>query len=258
MVACAQNFSLDMTLVAEVRVQERLEMVSRKMAERQATLEKLFADAGCEGESFATQPVRGSKSPNLICTLKGTDPEAGTIVVGGHYDLIDTGMGAIDDWSGAVMLASLYETVKAKPRRHNYIFVAFAAEEKGLFGSREYVNRLTNDQRKSIRAMINLECLGLTSPEIWGSRADPKLLEAYARVMSALHMQPASVNVDRVGDDDSHSFRDAKIPTLTIHSITQETLPLLHTSKDKISAINAGDYYDAYRVAAVLLVYLDS
>src|ERR1051326_3280076 len=39
-------------------LQERLEMVSRKMPERQATLERLFAGAGCSGENFTTQPVR--------------------------------------------------------------------------------------------------------------------------------------------------------------------------------------------------------
>jgi Zn-dependent M28 family amino/carboxypeptidase len=138
------------------------------------------------------------------------------------------------------------------------VFIAFAAEELGLVGSREYVKALTHDQRSAIRAMINLECLGLTVPEIWASHADPKLFQAYIRVMNALHLQPTAVNVDKVGDDDAHSFRNIGIPTATLHSITQETFPLLHTSKDKVTAVHSGDYYDAYRVAAALLAYLDT
>jgi Zn-dependent M28 family amino/carboxypeptidase len=250
----AQTSSVEVKLMTEPVIQERLEMVSRKLAERRATLEKLFSDSGC---TVTSQPVRGSKEPNLICTLKGTDPAAGVIVVGGHFDLITAGMGAIDDWSGSVLLPSLYESLKGLPRRHDYVFVAFTAEETGLNGSHEYVNKLTGDERKAIRAMINLECLGLEGPKVWGSRADPHLLESYARVISALHIPAAVVNVEKVGDDDSHSFRDAGIPTLTIHSITQATFPLLHTSRDKVSAIHPEVYYTTYRMAATLLAFLD-
>jgi Zn-dependent M28 family amino/carboxypeptidase len=251
----AHGAGVEITLLQPPVIQERLELVSKKLPERRATLEKLFTDAGCE---VATQPVRGSREPNLSCTLKGTDPDTGVILVGGHFDLITAGMGAIDDWSGSVMLPSLYESLKSVPRRHDFVFVAFAAEEAGLVGSREYVNKLSPPQRKAIHAMVNLECLGLEEPKVWGSRADPKLLESYARVISALHIPPAVVNVEKVGDDDAHSFHDAGIPTLTIHSITPQTFPLLHSSKDKVSAIKPEAYYTTYKMVATLLAYLDS
>src|SRR5262249_46812342 len=133
--AWGQSASVELTMLKSLVLEERVEMVSRKMLERQATLEKLFTDVGCSGEYFTTQKVPGSRSPTLICRLKGTDPGAGVIVVGGHYDFIDAGIGAIDDWSGSVMLPSLYESLKGQPRRHDYVFIAFAAEEKGLVGS---------------------------------------------------------------------------------------------------------------------------
>jgi Zn-dependent M28 family amino/carboxypeptidase len=252
---CALPQSIEISLLKPAVIQQRLEMVSQKLPERRATLEALFTGEGC---AVTTQPVRKSKQPNLICTLKGSDEPAGVIVVGGHFDLAEVGMGAIDDWSGAVLLPSLYETLKNKPRRHTFVFVAFAAEEVGMHGSQEYVDKLTREERTTIRAMINLECLGMNSPEIWASRADPQLRDAYARVVNFFKLPPLGVNVDKVGDDDSHPFRDARIPTLTLHSITQETFPLLHTSKDKVSAIHPSDYYDAYRVAATLLAYLDT
>jgi aminopeptidase YwaD len=254
----AQAGSVEFDAVSPWIIQQRLETLSQKLAERRTTLERLFEHDGCTGENLTTQPVRGSKEPNLICTLRGQDPAAGTIVVGGHFDLITAGMGAVDDWSGVVLLPSLYQSLRSRPRRHDFVFIAFAAEEAGLNGSHEYVHQLSREQRTSVRAMINLECLGLTPPKIWASRADPRLLEAYARVVEALRIQPAAVNVERVGDDDSHPFRDAHIATLTIHSITQATLPILHTSRDRVSAIHAEDYYAAYRVAATLLAFLDN
>jgi Zn-dependent M28 family amino/carboxypeptidase len=253
----AQKRSVEFTKLEPPVIQERLAMVTAKMPQRRAALEKLFQDAGCTGENLTTQKVPGSKHPNLICTLAGMDAEAGVIVTGGHWDFADEGTGAIDDWSGSVLLPSLYQSLKDVPRRHSYVFVAFAAEETGLHGSLEYVNKLTREQRTSIRAMINLECLGLDSPKVWASRADRTLLQAYAGVLSALQIPVGVVNVGAGLDDDTHSFYDAKIPTLSIHSVTQKTLPLLHSSKDKLSAIHADDYYTAYQTVATLLAYLD-
>ena len=43
-------------------------------------------------------------------------------------------MGAVDDWSGAVMLPSVYQSLKSKARRDTFVFVAFAGEEGGLLG----------------------------------------------------------------------------------------------------------------------------
>jgi hypothetical protein len=45
---------------------------------------------------------------------------------------------------------------------------------------------------------------------------------------------------------------------MTLHSVTQETLPILHSDKDQLSAIRADDYYTSYRLITVFLAYLDS
>jgi hypothetical protein len=147
-------------------IQERLNAVPRKLADRVTTLESIFHKAGCDGGDFREQPVPGSKAPNLICTLPGeTDSE---IVVGGHLDSIEAGMGAVDDWSGAVLLPSLYQSLNSLPRRHRFIFVGFAAEERGLLGSHEFATKLKREEIRRIHAMINLECLGLGPPESVG------------------------------------------------------------------------------------------
>ena len=254
--APAQSSRVEFDQLAAALIQERLEMVKPKLADRKSTLESLFETAGCADPQLSHQPVHGVKDPNIICTLKGEGP--GAIVVGGHYDFITKGTGAVDDWSGSVLLPSLYQSLKAKPRRHNFVFVGFTDEEQGLVGSKKFVAALDAGDRGNIRAMINLECLGMTPPKVWASRADKRLLGAYAHVASALHIEAAGSNVDKIGDDDSHPFLDAGIPVLTIHSVTTATLPVLHSRADNLKAIHADYYYDSYRLAVVYLAYLDS
>ena len=65
------------------------------------------------------------------------------------------------------------------------------------------------------------------------------------------------VNVERVGDDDTHPFLSAHIPVISIHSLTQETLRILHSDRDRMDAIHFDDYYAAYKLTAYYLAYLD-
>lgn len=237
-------------------IQRRLAAVPRKQIERLPEIESLFREAGCDGAKLTEVHVERSKDPDAVCTLEGGGP--GEIVVGGHFDFVTAGRGAVDDWSGVSLLPSLFEGLKAAPRRHTFVLVGFAAEETGLWGSKSYVGSLSAGQRSDIRAMINLECLGTGPPKVWASRADKKLLEAYARVSRLLGIPPAGVNVERVGDDDSHPFLNAGIPVITIHSVTQQSLRLLHNSHDNLEAIHPDDYYKSYQLAAAYLTYLDS
>jgi len=65
--------------------------------------------------------------------------------------------------------------------------------------------------------------------------------------------------VEQVGSTDSEQFSARKIPSITIHSLTQETwnAHILHTSKDKISAVRLDDYYQTYRLLAAYVAFLD-
>lgn len=247
---------LGFTLVGPAVIQQRVNAAPRKLADRKTEIEALFREVGCDGDRLIEQPVRRSQAPNLVCTLAGeTDSE---IVVGGHFDSIELGMGAVDDWSGVVLLPSLYQSLKNTLRRHRFVFVGFAGEEQGLFGSREFVRQLGREEIRRIRAMINLECLGAGPPEVWARRANPHLLDAYAAVASAVHVEVRGMNVDDLGDDDSHAFLNAGVPVLTMHSLTRETWPILHSKRDTLTAIHPDDYYTTYRLAAAYLVYLDS
>ena len=66
------------------------------------------------------------------------------------------------------------------------------------------------------------------------------------------------VNADRVGSTDSESFEKLKVPRITLHSVTQETLHVLHTPDDRLKAIHLDDYYQTYKLMAAFISLLDS
>jgi hypothetical protein len=242
---------IEIDVVGETLVKNRLTRGEVRHKERQAAIQDLFSEAGC---SLEEQRIDRS-SGNVICTLPGQT--SSTIVVGGHFDFVDRGKGIVDDWSGTSLLPSLYQSLKSRPRQHTYVFVAFAGEESGLVGSSRYVKKLTKEQKALVRAFVNLECLGLTPVKVWVHRSTPALVARLSEVARAIKIPLQEVNVEQVGDDDTHPFLSAHIPVITIHSVTQETLRILHSDRDRMEAIHFDDYYAAYKLAAYYLGYLD-
>jgi hypothetical protein len=225
--------------------------------QREATLKKIFAEAGCDDQHVSEQPVKGSKLPNVICLLPGSSNKV--IIVGAHFDRVSQGDGVVDNWSGASLLPSLYEAVKTEPRKHSYIFIGFTDEERGEVGSHFYVQKMTQEEVLATDAMVNMDTLGLSPTKVWESHSDRRLTAALFYIAKRLNLPVGGVNVDKVGSTDAEQFAERKIPRITIHSLTQETwnAHILHTSKDRISAMRLDDYYETYRLLGAYLALLD-
>jgi Zn-dependent M28 family amino/carboxypeptidase len=238
-------------------IEARLKNYARDNREREATLKQMFAEAGCDSQHLSEQPVKGSKLPNVICALPGASDKM--IIVGAHFDHVAEGDGVVDNWSGASLLPSLYQSLKREPRKHTYIFIGFTDEEEGEIGSRFYVKEMTKEQVAATDAMVNMDTLGLASTEVWASHSDKLLYGVLAYVAKQLSLPVSAVNVEQVGSTDSEQFAARKIPSITIHSLTQDSwnAHILHTGKDKLSAINLDDYYQTYRLVAAYLGFLD-
>lgn len=236
-------------------IEERLRENPRKNREREEVLRRHFEEAGCKDSNLAEQPVLGTKNPNLICSAPGEmDRE---IVVGAHFDFVDAGTGIIDNWSGASLLPALYAGLGNVPRRHRFVFIAFTDEEKGLVGSRAYVQKLGRDNLAKISAMVNMDSLGTSPTKVETVRGDPALLQSLLIASQTLHVPLSVVNVHKVGRSDSDSFQDKHVPTVDLHSITQSTFPYLHSYEDRVAHIDFDAYYDSYRLIALYLAYLD-
>lgn len=233
-------------------LKERLGLAGSSNAERKEILMRLFAEAGCR--ELVEQPVKGSREGNVICTLDGKT--GATILVGAHFDKVN-GPGIVDNWSGASMLPSLYQSLAGRERNHTFVFVGFTDEEVGLRGSEGYLKQLGKEQRSRMRAMVNIDCVGIVGTKVWAHRADKKLLEELALVASSLKLPLEAVNVGQIGDTDSLPFASKKIPVIDIHSITWQNYDRLHEGRDTIESIRMDDYGDTYKLISVFLGYLD-
>lgn len=246
--------TVEFKVLAEGVLEERLRLAHRKVTERFLRLKRLFEETGCG--DLREQKVSGSKEPNLICPVAGAKRDSGRIIVGAHFDSAG-GDGIIDNWTGAILLPSLAEFVREKPRRHSFEFVGFAVEEKGLVGSRAYLKAIRKEDRRQIAAVITMDSLGLTPTKVWPNSSNTKLMELAWSVASAMKLEFSGVNVDRVGSTDSKTFHDARIPVFSLHSVTQETWKLINSPKDVWRSVSWKDYYDSHRFVSALLIYLD-
>jgi len=108
--------------------------------------------------------IKDSYSQNVIGTIRGKKgspfQERKTIVVGAHYDGVDT-PAANDNASGTGTLLELARILSKKPMYHDVKVVFFGAEEAGLVGSTHYVESLSSEEIADIAAMINMDMVGV-------------------------------------------------------------------------------------------------
>jgi hypothetical protein len=237
-------------------IEDRLRQYAGLNPARAITMMKLFAEAGCSGERLEEQPVNKAEAPNVVCRLPGAGN--GVIIVGAHFDRVPAGEGVADNWSGASLLPSLYQSLSSMPRRHTFVFISFTGEEMGFVGSNFYANQLTENEAARVKAMINLDTLGLGPTEIWVSDSDPGLVEKLTVVAAELKLPLRGMNVDGTGDSDGRPFKSRDIPVITLHSVTAGNLKILHSAEDNFASMKLDDYYDSYRLIAAYLAALDS
>jgi hypothetical protein len=254
--APAQHVSIQYDNVPAEDIQRRLADYKNGNSSREQELHALFEEAGCGGEHLTEQAVKHSRNPNVICVLPGQTESK--IIVGAHFDFVNNGAGVVDNWSGCSLLASFYQSLKGFSRRHTFLFIGFTDEEKGLVGSDFYVHQMSKEDVRGIRAMVNMDSLGTTPTKVELDRGDKQLANALATVAGSMHLPLSVVNVHLVGRSDSDSFEDRRVPTINIHSLTNETWPILHTARDQMKEIHPADYYDTYRLLAAYLAYLDT
>jgi Zn-dependent M28 family amino/carboxypeptidase len=120
--------------------------------------------------------VRDQEVSNLEVKVDGTDGQAGTIVVGAHYDSVEGAPGADDNATGVAACLELTRRFHGARPRRTLRFVFFVNEEPPYFqtyrmGSLVYAQRLKRD-RVAVSAMISLETMGFYS-EAPNSQAYP-------------------------------------------------------------------------------------
>jgi Peptidase family M28/PA domain len=118
---------------------------------------------------------RGARADNVIAETPGGSADR-IVMAGGHLDSVAGGPGINDNGSGAATLIEAAEAIGTKPPGARVRLDFWTAEEVGLHGSRTYVRSLDRDERRRIRAYINLDMVGSPNavPEVYED-GDPAL-----------------------------------------------------------------------------------
>jgi len=90
---------------------------------------------------IATRFTDPGDSFNITAEIPGTDPQAGFVMVGGHFDSWTGGTGATDNGAGSVVgmeVMRILKTLDLKMRR-TVRLALWTGEEEGTMGSRAYV-----------------------------------------------------------------------------------------------------------------------
>lgn len=259
-------------------IEEHLKLAQDAEAQRVTTLRNLFQKAGCP--QIVEQTVPEESSPNLICILPGI--EEGTIVVGASLDYVPDEAKNPAHWSALALLPLLAKSLAAVPHRSTLMLAAFPGHTRGLRGAMSYVSRLTEVQRSTVRAMVDLDNLGQTPPVYALAQSDKTLatwLQAAAHslklasppMLDASTAGPSKNDPPKDGSAaikdedlwaDAKPFEQARIPAITVQSAPSAMLPALKrdgATPDRITGtgFDMDAYDDTYRLLCVYLLYLD-
>lgn len=193
---------------------------------------------------------------NVIAMLEGTDPllKNEYLVIGAHYDHLGFGgpgsgsraidtiavhYGADDNASGVagvIELAGLLAAPENTPKR-SVIFIAFAAEEMGLIGSKYFVENPLVDL-DDVVTMINFDMIGRLKDHktlsIGGTGTGTESEAILNRLgkKSSLKLKYSS---EGYGPSDHAAFYTKDIPVFFISTGAHEDY---HTPKDNIAGID--------------------
>lgn len=200
-------------------------------------------------EAKVTVPPPKGTAYNVIARPKGVTQCA--TVTGGHYDSVAVTGGADDNAAGA---ASVLEAARVAAAMHlsgANCFVAFSAEEFGLFGSKEYVARLSGANVAALRGMINLDVVGVKEALNLIGSAD--LVETARLAAQELGVSAAPATLPKGSGSDHLSFEKAGVPVLMLYRNDD----FIHTPTDAIDRIDAGSLQETVAVAVAVLQALN-
>lgn len=173
--------------------------------------------------------VEERRAENVIGIKTGSGGSDEIVVVGGHLDSVPGSPGANDNASGIAAVLEAARVLAGMPTRRTIHFIAFGAEELGLFGSQYYVQHRTG----TVVGVINMDMVG-NGPQllIGNSAGSGGLLDVAERVAARLDLRVKRLQLDR---SDHVSFERIGVPAVFL--FTGDDEDAYHTPNDVASRI---------------------
>lgn len=251
-VAFAQQPAIE--LVTQDEISAEIGLAPCNNEDRLEAVRKLFQTSGATDADISIQKFRDIQ--NLVVTKKGKSDE--TIVISAHYDKVKDGCGAIDNWTGIVIIANIYRTLRHLDTEKTLLFVAFDKEELGLFGSQAMVRAIPKDKRQDYCSNINLDSFGFTYPQVLDNVSTQKMADMAKALADEVKMPYGHASLQGAADADSSSFKSAGIPAVTLHGLNNDWQKYLHSSKDIVKNINPSSVMVAYQFLLRFVAKVDA
>jgi hypothetical protein len=202
-------------------------------------------------------------SRNVIAELPGRVYPEDVLIICGHYDSISDeatvlAPGADDNASGTAMVMEAARILTRFPLDFTVRFVAFTAEEIGLFGSRVY-SAEARAHRENIIAVINLDMIAYPDElpedlEIIVNPASEWLAAKFLGVCGTYGLVDANRVVDPsiIYSDHSPFWDQGYSALLAIEDYPVQN-PYYHGISDTIDTLNSEFFSDSARAALAVL-----
>lgn len=175
------------------------------------------------------------ESRNVMALLPGEVEDE--IVFTAHYDSTSLSQGAYDNMSGSVGILGVLEYFVKNPHRHTLRFIWCGSEERGLLGSKAYVDSLDEDGLKKIAFNINLDMIGCIMGNFLACCTCEEKLVHYIEYMAAERGFGIKSYQD-VYSSDSTPFADKGVPSLSFARIAPANCATIHNSYDTQSVMS--------------------
>ena len=191
-------------------------------------------------------------SRNLILRIDGSQRADEVLTVSAHYDSVPEGPGAYDNMAGAAIVMELCRYFSVHRPSRTMEFLWFGAEEKGLYGSLNYVER-HGEELAAHRFNMNVDLAGQTiGGTVIGVTGNPEIcqiLSAYA------HEAGMGVSLKhQIWGSDSNSFAWKGVPAMTLNRDGFG----MHTRHDTAALISAWSLERSSRLLAMVAERLAS
>ena len=172
-------------------------------------------------------------SRNVIADIKGETDEY--IVFTAHYDSTSLSQGAYDNMSGSIGLLGIAEHFLAYSPKYSLRFIWCGSEERGLLGSKAYVNAHEKELEKTV-FNINLDMIGCIMGKFIACCTAEEALVHYINYYASEYGFGITTRQD-VYSSDSTPFADKGVPAVSFARIAPNNTATIHNSYDTMAVM---------------------
>ena len=194
-----------------------------------------------------------AESANVVGEIRGRELPDEVVLVGGHFDSWDVGMGASDDGVGCIVTweaARLMKKLRIQPRRTVRV-VLFTNEENGLRGGNAYRDAYLKQAEQHVLAIESDS--GVFAPArlgFTGSDAAQRMMREIGTLLTPLGLQ--DIGSGGGGADIGPIAQAGKAPMLAYSGDSTRYFTIHHTPADTVDRIAPEEVSKAAAALAVV------